>query len=255
MGGVNTAFYGPRMEGATRSDLAQVIDSRDNPLFGVPGGFNGSAAPSPYDLYPGMYSRWVDVYDRYGKLWQHVLVGDKSYVRTGVPNRNTIEFYNALRRDVPTRAVSLRLSPVQRRATREEIEAAGRPVTINYHAPITIHGTGPDLEHRLAAAHRRHIDQMRRDLAEVEYMNKQSSLRSGQSYLNTFDDAEVALCARAECLTSLFVSLAFVGGQRSFVTVKFDNDRSLLQACFVRIHFTRPHRQKPCAKRLKCRHR
>ena len=48
--------------------------------------------------------------------------------------------------------------------------------------------------------------------------------------LRSFDNTEVAFCARAECLKSLFVSLAFVGGQRSFVTVKFDNDRSLLQA-------------------------
>jgi hypothetical protein len=47
--GVNTAFYGPRIEGATRSDLTQVIGSRDNPLFGTPGGFNRSAALSPYD--------------------------------------------------------------------------------------------------------------------------------------------------------------------------------------------------------------
>jgi hypothetical protein len=55
------------------------------------------------------------------------------------------------------------------------IEAAGRSVAINYHAPITIHGTGPDLAHRLAAYHRRHIDQMRRDLAEVEYMNNRAA--------------------------------------------------------------------------------
>jgi hypothetical protein len=64
---------------------------------------------------------------------------------------------------------------MQRRATREEIEAAGRSVTINYHAPITTHGTGSDLEHRLAAYHRRHTDQMRRDLAEVKYMNNRGA--------------------------------------------------------------------------------
>jgi hypothetical protein len=122
-----------------------------------------------------MYGRWVDVKDKYGKLWQHVLVGDKSFVKTGVPNRNTIEFYNALRRDVPTGTVILRLSLVQRRATREEIEAAGRSVTINYHAPITIHGTEPDMEHRLAAYHRRHIDQMTRDLEEVVYRRTRSA--------------------------------------------------------------------------------
>jgi hypothetical protein len=123
-----------------------------------------------------MFGRWVDVYDKTGKLWQHVLVGDKSYITPGHPNRNTIEFYNALQRDVPTGAVNLRLSPIQTRATREEIEAAGRSVTINYHAPITIHGTGPDLKHRLAAAHRRHINQVRRDLAEVEYLNNRAAL-------------------------------------------------------------------------------
>src|SRR5215469_433518 len=48
--------------------------------------------------------------------------------------------------------------------------------------------------------------------------------------LRPFDNTEVAFCVRAECLKSLFVSLAFVGSQRSFVTIKFDNDRSLLQA-------------------------
>ena len=48
--------------------------------------------------------------------------------------------------------------------------------------------------------------------------------------LHPFDNPEVAFCARAECMKSLFVSLAFVGGERSFVTIKFDNDRSLLQA-------------------------
>ena len=48
--------------------------------------------------------------------------------------------------------------------------------------------------------------------------------------LHPFDNTEVAFSAQAECLKSLFVSLAFVGGQRTFVAVKFDNDRSLLQA-------------------------
>ena len=48
--------------------------------------------------------------------------------------------------------------------------------------------------------------------------------------LRPFDNTKVAFCARAECLKSFFVSLAFVGGQRSFETLKFDNDRSLLQA-------------------------
>ena len=51
--------------------------------------------------------------------------------------------------------------------------------------------------------------------------------------LHPFDNTEVAFCARAECLKSLFVSLAFVGGQRSFVTVKFDK-RPFLAASLIR---------------------
>jgi hypothetical protein len=56
--------------------------------------------------------------------------------------------------------------------------------------------------------------------------------------LRAFDDAKVPFCAGSECLQRLFVSLAVVGGQGSFIAVKFDDDSSLLQACFVRLHFT-----------------
>ena len=51
--------------------------------------------------------------------------------------------------------------------------------------------------------------------------------------LHPFDNAEVAFCAQAECLKSPFVTLAFVGGQRSFVTVKFDK-RPFLAASLIR---------------------
>jgi hypothetical protein len=53
--------------------------------------------------------------------------------------------------------------------------AESRDITINYHAPITINGTDPGMEHRLAAYHRRHIDQMKRDLAEVVYLNNRAN--------------------------------------------------------------------------------
>ena len=66
--------------------------------------------------------------------------------------------------------------------------------------------------------------------------------------LRPFDDAEIAFCARAECLKRLFVSLALVGGQRNFVTVKFDDDSSLLQACFVQVDLYRRSSQKPSTK-------
>ena len=55
--------------------------------------------------------------------------------------------------------------------------------------------------------------------------------------LHPFDNAEVPFCACAKRLKRLFVDLALVGGQRYFVTVKFDNDSSLLQACFVGVDF------------------
>lgn len=54
-------------------------------------------------------------------------------------------------------------------------------VTINYNAPITIHGTGDNLEHRLAAIHRRHIDQMKRDLSEVTYLSNRASFDGARS--------------------------------------------------------------------------
>ena len=36
-------------------------------------------------------------------------------------------------------------------------------------------GDADEVHRRLAAAHRRHIDQMRRDLAEVEYINNRAA--------------------------------------------------------------------------------
>jgi hypothetical protein len=54
-------------------------------------------------------------------------------------------------------------------------QASASNVTIHYNAPITIHGTGEDMERRLAAYHRRHIDQMKRDIAEVAYLNNRAS--------------------------------------------------------------------------------
>ena len=69
-----------------------------------------------------------------------------------------------------------------------------------------------------------------------------------QCRLDPFDDAEIAFCTRAECLKGLSVSLALVGGQRNFVTVKFYDDSSLLQACFVRVDFYRRSSQKTSTK-------
>jgi hypothetical protein len=62
-----------------------------------------------------------------------------------------------------------------RAATRHPTESAER-VVINYNVGgVTIHGTGPDMEHRLAAYHRRHIDQMSRDLEEVVYRRNRAN--------------------------------------------------------------------------------
>jgi hypothetical protein len=72
------------------------------------------------------------------------------------------------------------------------------------------------------------------DVASVEFVQR-GSVAATTIALDPFDDAEIAFCARAECLKGLFVGLALVGGKRNFVTVKFEDDSSLLQACFVRV--------------------
>ena len=63
-------------------------------------------------------------------------------------------------------------------------------------------------------------------------------------HLHTFQDAEVAFPAGAECLKRLFVSLGFVSGAGDVVAVEFDKDRPLLQSGFVNLHLAHG----PCQK-------
>jgi hypothetical protein len=60
----------------------------------------------------------------------------------------------------------------------------------------------------------------------------------------SFNDAVVALRARAECLKRLLVRLAFVSRESDIIAVEFDNHSSLLQPGFVRLHLTRGSGQK-----------
>jgi hypothetical protein len=62
--------------------------------------------------------------------------------------------------------------------------------------------------------------------------------------LYTFDDAEVAFRARAECLKRLLVSLALVGCEGTIVGVEFDKNRKLLQSGFVSLNLARGSGQK-----------
>jgi hypothetical protein len=64
------------------------------------------------------------------------------------------------------------------------------------------------------------------------------SVRFRQS-LRSFDDAEVALCAGAECLKRLSVSLAFVCRQGDFIAVEFDKYRPQPQSGFVGLNLAR----------------
>jgi hypothetical protein len=59
--------------------------------------------------------------------------------------------------------------------------ASAPPVTIHYNVGGgTIHATdGDDMEKRLAAAHRRHVDQLTRDMEEVVYRQNRSSRDAG----------------------------------------------------------------------------
>ena len=69
-----------------------------------------------------------------------------------------------------------------------------------------------------------------------------------QRDLHTFNDAEVALRARAECLKRLLVSLAFVGRQRDIIAVEFNNDSPQLQSGFVGLNLARGPGQKASAR-------
>jgi hypothetical protein len=62
------------------------------------------------------------------------------------------------------------------RDTATRLAEARQPITLNYNVGgITIHGAWSDMEHRLAAYHRRHIDRMSRDLEEVIYRRNRSN--------------------------------------------------------------------------------
>ena len=57
--------------------------------------------------------------------------------------------------------------------------------------------------------------------------------------LRAFNDAEVTLCAGAERLKRLSVSLAFVSRQCDLIAVEFDQDRPLPQSGFVGLNLAR----------------
>jgi hypothetical protein len=52
-----------------------------------------------------------------------------------------------------------------------------------------------------------------------------------------FEDCARGRLTKGQVGRLIFCSISLVGGPRYFVTVKFDNDSSLLQACFVGVDF------------------
>jgi hypothetical protein len=54
------------------------------------------------------------------------------------------------------------------------LNRSGMGVTINYNVTNHIHG-GEDLENRMAAIHRRHLDQLHRDMEEVTYRQNRAA--------------------------------------------------------------------------------
>ena len=68
-----------------------------------------------------------------------------------------------------------------------------------------------------------------------------------QRDLHTFNDPVVAFRTGAERLKRLLVSLAFVSRQRDVITVKFNDDRPLLQSSFMGLNLACGQGQKASA--------
>jgi len=121
-----------------------------------------------------------------GKIVRHRRIDDTSWIRKGVPTRNSIENYN----DIDRGHVKLRRSPTQGPMRVDPNAALPSPpdtspqgpgqsakdIVINYSPTyhITAHG-GEDMKRCLATEHRKHIEQLTRDLAEVMYRNRRAS--------------------------------------------------------------------------------
>jgi hypothetical protein len=150
-------------------------------LQGSWGGYGGGAN-APYKM--GQWGKIVDVST--GKTvpgLERARIADTSWIRTGKPTYNTIEQrkykdlsgrfkfvpegvdLNSVKRGIPTKGLG---------------EASAAPVNINYNVTNHIHG-GEDLEHRMAAVHRRHLDQLSRDLAAVQYRHNRAAFDGAQA--------------------------------------------------------------------------
>jgi hypothetical protein len=94
---------------------------------------------------------------------EHVKIADTSWIRSGVPTYNTFE-----QRKYKDMAGRYKFQPDTGTSAR-----ASKDVTIHYN--VTNHITGDGIEHKMAAIHKKHIDQMSKDLVEVQYLQNRSN--------------------------------------------------------------------------------
>ena len=138
-GPIRAMTYGPLSQGATGADLRQIYGATiGGQKIRLQSGRSAAISPNLLGAYP--LGSWVDEYNSKGQLIRHRRIEDTSWIRSGVPTYNTIENYN----DIDIGRVQLKRSPIQGPATDTELRNARTGqggITINYHAPVTIHGT------------------------------------------------------------------------------------------------------------------
>jgi hypothetical protein len=170
--------YGPQSQGATAADLRQIWGATmGGKKIRLQTGVSAAISPSMVPQYP--IGSWVDEYVN-GKLVRHRRIDDTSWIRSGVPTRNTIENYN----DIDIGRVTLKRSPVQGPASEQEVAAGSggdRNVTVNY--TVHHHHDGGLGVAQLESVHRRHTDALSKIMEDVVYGNNRKSFDSGASAL------------------------------------------------------------------------
>jgi hypothetical protein len=124
-------------------------------------------SPDQLKLYP--LGTYVDIVDpTTGQvLRRHRRVADISYKSPGHPNYRTFEIWND------------RIKQDRARIRRSQDQTpTSVPITIHNHIENHFHGGEADQHHRLAEAHKRHIDQLKKDLREVIWEQKPSSFNN-----------------------------------------------------------------------------
>jgi hypothetical protein len=148
----------------------------------------GTNLQKQYGVSPFKRNDWVKVQFADGTVqWRHLMETSAAKGNSG------IEFWSASRNEYlrhgstakiigvshgqpsDLNAVDLSKKTAPTPAKSDALkDSSGNPVSVSYNVTNHIHG-GEDLERRMAAIHKQHIDQLTKDIAEVTYRNNRSA--------------------------------------------------------------------------------